>query len=104
MFRSVTTLLCSAAGVWCSRAAEPASDVASAGSALVLSRATVVRSTPTAILGNLMSTKKFGPPVVMGEESIMAPKAHGTSNTPVQQGLRWNCDVATADRICNFNR
>lgn len=34
----------------------------------------------------------------------MAPKAHGTSATPVQQGLRWNCDVSTADRICNFNR
>mmetsp|Transcript_18544 Transcript_18544/g.33602 ORF Transcript_18544/g.33602 Transcript_18544/m.33602 type:complete len:195 (+) Transcript_18544:327-911(+) len=36
--------------------------------------------------------------------SIMSPKRHGTSNTPVQQDLRWNCDVATADRICNFNR
>mmetsp|Transcript_7409 Transcript_7409/g.19287 ORF Transcript_7409/g.19287 Transcript_7409/m.19287 type:complete len:200 (+) Transcript_7409:51-650(+) len=78
--------------------------VSAAGSAaLILSRAAVVRSTPTAVLGNLMS-KKFGPPVVMGDESLMSPKAHGTSATPVQQGLRWNCDVATADRICNFNR
>ena len=39
-----------------------------------------------------------------GNESIMAQKAHGTSNTPVQSELRWNCDWNTADRICNFNR
>jgi len=34
----------------------------------------------------------------------MSPKAHGTSSTPVQKDLRWNCDYDTADRICNFNR
>merc|ERR1712232_1505428 len=43
-------------------------------------------------------------PCVMGDESIMAPKAHGTSNTPVQDKLRWGCDRSTADLICNFNR
>ena len=32
-----------------------------------------------------------------------APHA-GTSATPVQKDLRWNCDAQTADRICNFNR
>lgn len=40
----------------------------------------------------------------MGDESIMSQKEHGTSHTPVQQDLRWSCDVSTADRICNFNR
>jgi hypothetical protein len=40
----------------------------------------------------------------MGDESIMSKKAHGTSATPVQSDLRWNCDNKTADRICNFNR
>ena len=40
----------------------------------------------------------------MGDEDIMAQKAHGTSATPVQQKLRWNCKVELADRICNFNR
>ena len=34
----------------------------------------------------------------------MSPKAHGTSEVPVQKDLRWNCDYDTADRICNFNR
>jgi peptide methionine sulfoxide reductase MsrB len=35
----------------------------------------------------------------------MNRKAHGTSETPVQQNLRWNVDRKTADRcICNFNR
>ena len=40
----------------------------------------------------------------MGTEDMMSPKSHGTSNTPVQSDLRWNCDGSTADRICNFNR
>jgi hypothetical protein len=42
--------------------------------------------------------KSFGEPVVMGDESIMSPKKHGTSNTPVQQNLRWDADRKTADR------
>lgn len=44
------------------------------------------------------------PPCVRGDESIMSQKEHGTSHTPVQNNLRWNCDVDLADRICNFNR
>jgi hypothetical protein len=47
---------------------------------------------------------RFADAVVMGDEAIMAPKAHGTSNVPVQSKLRWGCDTDTADRICNFNR
>lgn len=43
-------------------------------------------------------------PCVRGDENIMRKKAHGTSETPVQKNLRWNCDWDTADRICNFNR
>jgi peptide methionine sulfoxide reductase MsrB len=42
--------------------------------------------------------------VVLCCNSIMSRKAHGTSKTPVQKNLRWNCDYETADRICNFNR
>jgi len=41
---------------------------------------------------------------VLGDETIMSRKAHGTSNTPVQHNLRWGCDSKMADRICNFNR
>ena len=48
--------------------------------------------------------QKYEEPAVMGDESIMKPKAHGTSETPVQDNLRWNCDRKTADNICNFNR
>ncbi|KAG7360119.1 hypothetical protein IV203_035218 [Nitzschia inconspicua] len=43
-------------------------------------------------------------PCVPGSEEIMKPKAHGTSENPVQKSLRWNCDWDTADRICNYNR
>jgi hypothetical protein len=58
------------------------------------------------ILSNLFSggSQPYPVPCVMGEESIMSPKAHGTSATPVQSNLRWDCDVKVADRICNFNR
>lgn len=43
-------------------------------------------------------------PCVQGDESIMSPKEHGTSRTPVQSNLRWGCDSQVADQICNFNR
>ncbi len=53
---------------------------------------------------NMFGKKSYAAPCVMGDESIMSKKAHGTSATPVQKDLRWNCDYDTADRICNFNR
>merc|ERR1712154_438622 len=49
-------------------------------------------------------SNNYPAPCVMGDESIMSPKAHGTSEVPVQKNLRWGCDNKTADRICNFNR
>ena len=52
----------------------------------------------------MFGKKSYAAPCVMGDESIMSKKAHGTSATPVQKDLRWNCDYDTADRICNFNR
>ena len=51
-----------------------------------------------------VAAKTFDGPVVMGDESIMSQKAHGTSATPVQKNLRWGCSEQTADEICNFNR
>ncbi len=41
---------------------------------------------------------------IIGPASIMALKAHGTSEVPVQENLRWACDATVADRVCNFNR
>lgn len=49
-------------------------------------------------------SKFFGPPCVMGDESIMKAKKFGSSDVPVQANLRWNCDRAKADQICNYNR
>merc|ERR1719329_1049288 len=52
-----------------------------------------------------MKSKKFDlPDQYMGTEEIMSKKAHGTTETPVQDNLRWNCDQKTADKICSFNR
>lgn len=51
-----------------------------------------------------MGQTKYGAPVVMGTEEIMAPKAHGSCAHPVQAGLRWACDQVKADKICCFNR
>lgn len=56
-------------------------------------------------MGTIASTgKKYPPPAVMGSETIMSKKAHGTSDVPVQPNLRWNVDRSVADRICNYNR
>ena len=41
---------------------------------------------------------------VVGPESIMSAKAHGTTEKPVQASLLYGCDVESADRICCFNR
>ncbi|MCB9640385.1 MAG: hypothetical protein H6727_15925, partial [Myxococcales bacterium] len=49
-------------------------------------------------------TPKDGEYPVMGDESIMSPKAHGTSEIPVQLDLRYGCNTKLADKICNFNR
>ena len=73
--------------------------------AACLTRGAFNRLTPTALLGSLLgSNANKYPGAVMGDESIMAPKAHGTSATPVQKDLRWSCSTETADKICNFNR
>jgi hypothetical protein len=56
------------------------------------------------LLDSLMGSPGFAAPCVMGQESLMSQKAHGTSEKPVQEDLRWACDGSTADRICNFNR
>lgn len=31
----------------------------------------------------------------------MSKKEFGTNAVPIQKDLRWNCDVKTADNICN---
>ena len=47
---------------------------------------------------------KQGEYPVMGDESLMAQKGHGTSKQPVQDDLMYGCDTKLADKICNFNR
>ena len=42
-------------------------------------------------------------PIVCGED-VMSPKKHGTTDTAVQENLRWGCEWKTADKICSFNR
>ena len=64
-----------------------------------------VRGSHLFLLDNLFSNKAQSSEYpIYADESIMDQKAHGTSATPVQKNLRWNCDYNTADRICNFNR
>jgi len=45
-----------------------------------------------------------GGKIVYGDESIMAPKAHGTSDNPVQSDLMYGVSNKLADKICNYNR
>ena len=41
---------------------------------------------------------------ILGDESLMSEKEHGTTKNPVQKDLRYGCDFSTADRICCYNR
>ena len=78
-----------------------------AGSSVDRSARRGTRSTKLVALGGLFEMlnpkKTFAAPCVMGEESIMAPKEHGTSTKPVGK-LRWGCKEDLADRICSYNR
>lgn len=76
-----------------------------------LTSAVSARSTPSAFVSGakaFQSTSLNAAPdqklPVMAEESIMAPKAHGSSEKAVMKDLKWDCDYNTADKICNFNR
>ena len=88
--------------------AEPSRAFSFAASSVGFPARRGTRSTQLAALGGLFEMlkpkKMFDAPCVMGDESIMAQKAHGTSAKPVQNKLRWGCKVDLADRICNFNR
>ena len=78
--------------------------------ALRATAATTRRSRAASPIANLLDVlggamkKGFDAPVVMGTEEMMSQKEFGTSAMPIQQDLRWGCDVETADRICNYNR
>jgi hypothetical protein len=63
-------------------------------------------STPTAAKAgkSKISTEESKLYPVYGRKDIMSKKKHGTSDTPVQLDLRWNCNRNEADKICNFNR
>ena len=65
------------------------------GAVVVLSSAAVATT----------STTMCTTPCIIGDESmIMQPKEYGTSSVPIQANLRWHCDSAMANRICNYNR
>ena len=56
-------------------------------------------------MSNAGSQKKKSPKLpLLGPEEIMSKKAHGTTDRPVQDSLRYGVDRSTADRICCFNR
>ena len=64
-------------------------------------------STPTtttaSVANNELESSKIKYPIV-GSKDIMRRNGHGTSKTPVQFDLRWDCERKEADKICNFNR
>jgi len=55
-------------------------------------------------MGNRGSGDIYGPPVVMGDESLMAPKEHGTCEKGPLEKLKWGVKSELADRICTANR
>jgi hypothetical protein len=47
---------------------------------------------------------EVGGKIKYGDESIMSPKSHGTSEKPVQEDLLYGVSNKLADMITNFNR
>ena len=67
-------------------------------------RATLLVPALTMALSAANAQPNVGGKLVRGNEDIMAQKAHGTTQTPVQTNLRWDVQRDTADKICSFNR
>lgn len=58
-------------------------------------------------MGGMFGSEKkdiTSPYPVIGDDSLMSPKNHGTCTRPVMNELRWNVNYAEADKICCFNR
>eukprot|EP00980_Cylindrotheca_fusiformis_P028560 scaffold22610_cov115-Cylindrotheca_fusiformis.AAC.13 len=73
------------------------------------SRRNFLASTTTIATLTVLSPLKapatdVGGKIKYGDESIMAPKAHGTSEAPVQSDLLYGVSEKLADKICNYNR
>ena len=45
-----------------------------------------------------------GPIIRFGDEDIMSPEAHGTTEMPVQEQLKFGVSQKLADKICCYNR
>jgi peptide methionine sulfoxide reductase MsrB len=75
-------------------------------SALATAIAFSVSIAPSVVSAAGLATDEIvvGGPIAFGDEAIMAPKAHGTSELPVQGDLIYGVSNKLADRICNFNR
>ena len=65
---------------------------------------TSLLSVPSSSFARLVADAAPSRYPIIGSDEIMRQKSHGTSDAAVQPKLRWNCDVALADRICNYNR
>jgi len=65
---------------------------------------------PSLVLSNPTSASAFGfkaddkGPLVYGDDSIMSPKEHGTTASPVQPDLRYGVSNKLADKISSYNR
>ena len=63
--------------------------------------------TATVVVGgrpNPSGAMEVGGKIQYGDEDIMSPKAHGTSEKAVQDDLLYGVSNKLADKICNFNR
>lgn len=67
---------------------------------------TSAAATAAVVLGGATPSQavEVGGKMVVGEETLMSQKGHGTSAEPVQQDLMYGVDNRLADKICNYNR
>ena len=65
---------------------------------------TTAVTTTSILLQSMAPARASASRIQFGDESIMRPKSHGTSEAPVQEKLLYSVDNKLADRICNFNR
>jgi len=73
-------------------------------SSIAFSSASLLVSPRSALASDIGNDITVGGKIQLGEETLMAPKDHGTTSIPVQDNLKYGVSQKLSDKICSYNR
>jgi len=73
-------------------------------STIAFSSASLLVSPRSALASDISDDIIVGGKIQLGEDTLMAPKDHGTTSIPVQDNLKYGVSQKLSDKICSYNR